>query len=203
MERTFSIEVNDREASEALAALLHRMEERRGFYKNVAQLLADSARENFRKQTAPSGTPWAKLKAATIRERTRKGQLPLTILNTNGVKEGIHLAAAISQDADNDAARVGVLDQDPVRHYAAIHQFGGTIQIPARKGRIYRHYDPTSGVTGRKFVSPESEGAKATEVDIPAYTVTMPARPYLGVSADDETEILLLAGDWLGLEPGA
>lgn len=203
MDRTFSIEVNDREASEALAALLHRMEERRGFYKTVAQLLADSARENFRKQAAPSGTPWAKLKAATIRERTRKGQIPLTILNTNGVKDGIHLAAAISQDADNDAARVGVLNQDPVRHYAAIHQFGGTIQIPARKGRIYRHHDPTSGVTDRKFVSPKSDGARATDVDIPAYTVTMPARPYLGVSADDEMEILLLAEDWIGLGAGS
>ncbi|WP_164880014.1 phage virion morphogenesis protein [Paenirhodobacter ferrireducens] len=198
-ENGFTIEVNDREASEALAALLRRMEERRGFYQNVAELLASSSRENFRKQTAPSGTPWAKLKAATIRERTRKGQLPLTILNTNGVKDGIHLQAAISQDADNDAARVGVLDQDPVRHYAAIHQFGGTIPIPARKGRIYRHYDPTTGVTGRKFVSPKSDGARATEVDIAGYMVTMPARPYLGVSAEDEMEIMLLAEDWIGL----
>lgn len=202
MERRFSIEVNEREASAALAGIIHRMEERRGFYANVAELLASSTRENFRKQRDPAGVPWTPLAPATIRRRTYNGQLPLTILNTNGKKDGIHLAAAIAQDSDNDAARVGVLNQNPVREYAAIHQFGGTINIPARKGRIYRHYDPTTGQTGRKFVSPRSDGARATEVNIPAYSITIPARAYLGVSAEDEMEILLLAKDWIGLENG-
>ncbi|HBD91804.1 MAG TPA: phage virion morphogenesis protein [Gemmobacter sp.] len=194
---TFSFEVDDSETSAALAAIIGRIEQRRGFYRAVGQLLADSARENFRKQAGPDGKPWQRLRPATIKRRQSLGQVPLTILRSNTKAKQSSLVGSLNFTSDNDAARLGT----PVP-YGAIHQFGGTIAIPARKGRIYRHYDPNTLTLGRKFVSSDSEGARATEVDIPAYTITMPARPFLGISPADEKEIIALAEDWLGLENG-
>lgn len=198
---TFDLLIDDREVEEALAELLRRMESRRGFYAAVGKQLAASSRANFKRQSAPDGTPWQKLKASTVRKRTRQGQLPITILQTNSKSRGVgnsgsSLLASINDDADNDGASVGV-PQAKAR-YGAIHQFGGTINMPARKGRIYRHFDPSTKQFARRFVSKKDPDAVATDVDIPAYSITMPARPFLGVSPADEGEILILAQGWLG-----
>ncbi|MFT3687805.1 phage virion morphogenesis protein [Paenirhodobacter sp.] len=131
MPGTFTIEVNDQEARAALAGIIRRMEERRGFYTSVAELLRSSAMTNFKRQAAPDGTPWKKLKAATIRRRTAMGQVPINPVLEYQIRirpAGLHTMAA-----DDDSARVGVMERIP---YGAIHQFGGTIAIPARKGRV-------------------------------------------------------------------
>lgn len=66
--------------------------------------------------------------------------------------------------------------------YAAIHQFGGKIEAKSAKGLRFR-------LPGnRGFVSKQS--------------VTIPARPFLGLDAEDALEIEALAGEWLGPEVG-
>lgn len=199
---TFTVMIEGSEAEAELMELVRRMENRRGFYMAVGQLLSDSARENFRRQAGPDGQPWQPLKPSTIRRRTRAGQLPIRILQSNSKTRGIGhsgsaLVASINFEADNDGAQIGV--PEAKAKYGAIHQFGGTINMPGRKGRIYRHFDPATNQFGRRFVSKDDPDAVATDVDIPAYSVTIPARPFLGVSPDDETEIVFLAQDWLGL----
>ena len=59
--------------------------------------------------------------------------------------------------------------------YAAIHQFGGTILPKAGAYLSFR--------VGGRFVRVRQ--------------VTMPARPFLGLDADDEVEILATARDWI------
>lgn len=59
--------------------------------------------------------------------------------------------------------------------YAAIHQLGGVINAKTEKGLRFR--------IGESWVTKQS--------------VTMPARPFLGIDADDETEIGRIAEDWL------
>jgi phage virion morphogenesis protein len=68
--------------------------------------------------------------------------------------------------------------------YAAVHQFGATITAKTSKGLRFK--------TGR--------GANAQWAT--KQSVTIPARPFLGIDADDETRILLVATDWLAGEAG-
>lgn len=188
----YEITTDDLAAMTALNGIVRQIEDTAGFYKAVAQLLGDATRDRFRRETGPDGQPWQQLKRATIRRREAMGQTPITILRSNSKgKSGSPLAGSINAMSDADSASIGT----PVKH-AAIHQFGGTIQIPARKGKIYRHKDPTTGMVGRTFVS-KKDANDVTEVDIPAYSITMPARPFLGVSTEDEADILDVANTWL------
>ena len=178
---SISVELQEATARQALRDLLARMENPRGFYKGVGELLLASTSTRFETETGPDGKPWTPLKAATIRARTKKKQLPLTILraNTKGVS-GSSLAGSINAVFSDDEVRVG----SPVK-YAAIHQLGGTIEKQA--GSRY--------MVGRRFAKRDKEGG--ADVAIKAHTITIPARPYIGISAADQGGILEQAQDWL------
>ena len=77
--------------------------------------------------------------------------------------------------------------------YAAIHQFGGTITQNAQSRRM--RFRSVAG----KILFAGKRHKKATErwVTRGAYQTTIPARPFLGVSTDDETKITEIASDWL------
>jgi phage virion morphogenesis protein len=80
-------------------------------------------------------------------------------------KDG-HLSGSISSRATQGEATWGVN-----RVYAAIHQFGGVIKPRTKKALRFR-------VAGGGFVT--------------AKQVTIPARPFLGISRDDREDILHL-----------
>lgn len=186
----FRSEVRDEEARAAIEGLLSRLEDRLPFFNAVGNVLVGSAQENFRREHGPDGQAWKPLLPATIKARERKGFTPITILRQNSKRHGSTLAGSINYDATNDEARVG----SPVE-YAAIHQLGGTIQKPARQAKIYRKRD-ADGQIGRRFVK-RSDADVVTDVTIPAHTITIPARPFLGLSAEDELTIGEIAEDWL------
>lgn len=186
---TIQVELRDAEARDSLNALIARMDRRKPFFSSVGDRIVSSAGKRFAEENAPDGTPWARLRPATIKARQRKGQLPLTILRSNDAS-GSALAGSIHHEASNDEVRVGA-----TKFTAAIHQLGGTINRPARTGKIYRVKD-SNGQVGRRFVSKEKAN-KVTDVNIPAYSITMPARPFLGISAEDETGIYEDAENWL------
>lgn len=83
-------------------------------------------------------------------------------------KDG-HLGDSITSRADNSAAEWGTN-----RIYAAIHQFGGVIK--AKAGGYLRFAIPGFGYVSKR-------------------QVTIDARPYLGLSAEDEQDILALVSD--------
>lgn len=62
--------------------------------------------------------------------------------------------------------------------HAAIHQFGGTINRPARVGKVFNH----------------------KKASVRAYTIIIPARPFLGLSEDDRIAIIELADEWLSFD---
>lgn len=74
-----------------------------------------------------------------------------------------HLGDSISPNWSSDTAEWG-----SNREYAAIHQEGGEIRARSARGLRFQ-------IAGGGFVN--------------AQKVTMPARPYLGLSAEDEDEI--------------
>lgn len=78
-----------------------------------------------------------------------------------------HLRDSITSNATSRRLEVGTN-----KEYAAIHQFGGIIR--PKKGRALN----VPGIG-------------------PRASVTMPARPYLGISADDEAEIKDITETWL------
>ncbi|GAA0300426.1 phage virion morphogenesis protein [Rhodovulum strictum] len=153
---TMTVTVDDLEARERLRALVERIENPEGFYGHVGEIIVQSTKRNFQSESAPDGTPWAAHAPSTIRQRIRRGQVPITKLRRNGFGQTLYNQLNARPLAE------GVTVGTPMP-YGAIHQLGGTIRREARSGRLF----------GRENVS------------VQAYTTTIPARPYLGLSADD------------------
>lgn len=71
--------------------------------------------------------------------------------------------------------------------------------MPARQGKIFRRR-LKDGTLGRRFAKRKNKSSVATDVKIGAHLITIPARPFLGLSATDGIDIIDLAQRWLGLE---
>lgn len=188
---SIKVELRDEDARRQLQDLIDRMEHRRPFFMAIGERMLASTGDRFRTRAAPDGTPWVPHAVSTIRNRTRKGQLPLTILRSNTRGQiGSSLAGSVNYAATEDEVRIG-----SAKETAAIHQLGGTIQKPARAAKIYRMKD-ADGSIGRRFVQ-KSKANHVTDVTIPAHSIRIPARPFLGPTAADEEGILEDAEDWL------
>lgn len=168
---TITAELQSEEATMRLQMMLDRMTDRRGLFKAIGDRLVGSAGENFRNERGPDGAAWTPLKPATVRARSRKAKSGLRILSETDA-----LSGSIRAQATNDEVRIG----SPVV-YAAIHQLGGTISRAASSRTI----------VGRRFAKTGAQGGR--EVGIGDYTITIPARPFLGVSAEDAIDILQMA----------
>lgn len=146
----------------------------------IGEYLQDSSRDRFKSQSGPDGTAWQPLQP---RYQRRKKQNKDKILTLRGYLRGyIHWQA----DGD-DAVLVGTNAK-----YGGIHQFGGTIQQPTRQSTV--HFG--AGKAKHLFVK-KKKAKRSMEVSIGAHQVNMPARPYLGVNADDQEQIHLRVMDWL------
>lgn len=179
---SIDFELNTAETQARLQEMIERMDNRRPFFAAVGQALTDSARARFQAQAGPDGKPWTPLRPRTIKAREKRGQTPITILRSNSKgRSGSPLSGSINFAATDEEVRIG----SPVVH-AAIHQLGGTISKPAG----------TRWMVGRRFAR-RSEGDGGRDVAIKAHTITIPARPYLGVSKEDEEDIFDMAERWL------
>lgn len=154
----------------------------------IGERLVKTTRERFKTQTAPDGTPWAPLKPATIRRKKKNPDKILTLQgylggNASGGGQGPRF-----QPIDDYTVEVGVNAK-----YGAIHQFGGEIQKPSRQATVrYR------SVAGRVlFAGRKHKKVTERQVTIPEHSITMPARPFLGISASDDQEIRQIIQDWV------
>lgn len=170
---SFTVEVDDLTARDRISALIDRMDNPTPFFQALGLNLVNSTQRRFDQGLAPDGTPWEPLKPSTIRMRIKRGRTPDKILVASGALRG-----SIISQVEGTSVRIGVNAVGDQGIYAAIHQLGGVINRVARTGKAF----------GRDTVA------------LPAYTITMPARPYLGISRDDEVEIIELAEAWLGEE---
>ena len=93
------------------------------------------------------------------------------------------LRGSIHYELNGDTLEVGT-----DRKYGAIHQFGGVVKIPARTQTVKVG---TKGKNKGRFMKAKSKAAHAIErtFTIPAHDVSIPARPFLGLSAEDEQAI--------------
>lgn len=146
----------------------------------IGEYLQDATRDRFKSQSGPDGSGWQPLQP---RYQRRKKQNKDKILTLRGYLRGqIHW-----QPDGDDAVRVGTNAK-----YGAIHQFGGTIQQPARQSTV--HFG--AGKAKHLFVK-KKKAKRSLQVSIGAHQVNIPARPYLGVTEGDQEQIRLRVIDWL------
>jgi phage virion morphogenesis protein len=153
--------------------------------EDIGEYLLRSTRDRAARQVSPDGAPWAPLSPGYRRQKERKRPgVPM-------LRFDFHmLGDQLAHQVVGDTLLVGT--NAP---YGAVHQFGGTINRPARSTQVYFRQGG-DGEVGTRFVK-RRQSNFAQWVTLPAYTIGIPARPWLGLSSEDEQEIVLIATDHL------
>jgi len=167
-----------------MALLEQRLQSPQELLAKIGEHLLESTQKRFSSQSAPDGTPWVALQP---RYAKRKKYGKDKILTLRG-----YLRKLIRWQPDGaDAVQVG-----SDRQYAAIHQRGGEIDMPARQATLHLRKNARTGKVGRLFVK-KTKANHTRQVAIGAHKVIIPARPFLGLSDDDRSEIARVTLLWL------
>lgn len=147
----------------------------------LGEYLQASTQKRFKTQTAPDGTAWRPLQPSYARRKKYAKDKVLTLRGY--LRSGIHFQITGPAEVE-----VGSNTK-----YAAIHQLGGAIQIPARQATVrYR------SVAGRVlFAGRKHKRATERQVTIPAHQVNIPARQFLGINSADDQEIRGIVLEWV------
>lgn len=148
----------------------------------LGEYLQASTQKRFKTQSAPDGTAWTPLQPAYARRKKYNKDKLLTLRGY--LRGGIHY-----QVVGPNAVDVGSNTK-----YAAIHQLGGTIDQHAQSRKVrYRT------VAGRVLFAGARHKRAVSErwVTRGAYQVKIPARPFLGISSEDDAEIRAIILDWV------
>ena len=131
----------------------------------------------FEHEVDPDGEPWAALRPSTILKKAKAVRVKK--LQWSG-----RLRDSITSRVDSNSVTVGTN-----LAYAAIHQFGGTIDRTASSQEVLRHFTKTGGVKklGSHFVTRKKANFSSVH-KVPSHVINIPARPFLGINADDEVE---------------
>lgn len=181
MANRIEIQLDDSQVRQRLEQLMGALADSRPLMAGIAAELAAQTELTFHDQ----GPGWEKLKPATIRARQQAGKWPGPILQVSNA-----LARSITARSGADFAQLG--SNMP---YAAIHQFGGTIDRAPYGGKLRLRTDRKGNLLRRgkngKLVSfAREKGAKPhknyveRQYEVQAYQIHIPARPFLPVSRD-------------------
>lgn len=166
-----SVELDDK-LSAGLKGLEGSATNMRPAWAAIAHYLVEEAEERFRTETGPDGVPW-KQSAEAIQE----GRQTLT-------KEG-YLRRSLREEWGDDYAAAGPEASGPSAEYAEIHQKGGTIRARPGEARSKPGHDGSTHFTARALNTPFG----------PRQSVTIPARPYMGLSAEGVEEVLFIIAE--------
>lgn len=167
-------------AGKALGDLLERLGDLTTPLNDIAEYLHQSTDDRFRQQVGPDGSPWAPLAPSTL-ARKKGGR----ILRDKGT-----LQDTLRHSVSNDELSFGT-----DRPYGAIHQLGGKVQHAARSQQVYFRQGK-DGSVGSRFVK-KSRSNFAQWITRGEHSSEMPARPYLGLSEQDNGEILAIIHEYL------
>lgn len=164
-----------------LRAIQARAVDLTGLMDEMGAHLETATAQHFEAERAPDGNPWPK----SMRALAQGGQ---TLTKTARLRQ------SITRRTSAHAVEIGT---NVV--YAAIHQFGGEIKKEAGTVTVYRWVrGDMSRFDDWRFVKRNSGRANFEErLNVAAHTVTMPARPFLGVGPSDLTALREIARDWL------
>ncbi|WP_175922085.1 phage virion morphogenesis protein [Burkholderia latens] len=177
------IEIDDSRYAATMARVRALMQDASPVTALIAGLMADAVEENFAQQGRPK---WLGLSPKTLKRRREEAGTG-KILQRSG-----RLASSITPAHDATTARVGT---NVV--YAAIHQFGGTIQrhpisgyVRLRKGRdgmIMRQADHSHLAVFAKNSHKRVKIVKWTRSR--GWTIKIPARPFFALTESDNIGI--------------
>lgn len=178
---TVELRITNNEVQQSLTELIKRLTDTAPVFASIEQELTSNVESIFENEgpgfsaananikgrgTAPGG--WPQLAPSTIKKRGSAHP----ILQVSGA-----LARSFEGFSGDDLAGIG-------SNYvtALIHFLGGTINMPARSQKAYFKQDKKTGVVGNKFVK-KNKSNFSQNVTLPAYKITIPARPMLPVDA--------------------
>ncbi|MBW7968120.1 phage virion morphogenesis protein [Bradyrhizobium sp. BR 10289] len=174
---SFTVDLRDEEAALAdLGALIGRLDDPTPAYEDIGQALITSTHDRWERSVAPDGSPWP----------------PSLRVIAHGGKTLI-LSSRLFRSVTANASRNGVEVGTNVV-YAAIHQFGGTIQKAARTAVLHFKTNKRTGVS--RFAKP-GKADRARKAEIGAHSIDMPARPFLGLDEDDPRTIATIVETYL------
>ena len=158
--------------------------------RDIGEALFNSTRERAAQQVSPGGTKWQKLSPGykKWKDKKRPGRPILKFDNHM-------LGDRLSYQVSGNSVLVGTSAP-----YGAAHQFGGTFQRKLKPGKVRLRTDAkgvllrqgTGGRAAKLAVFARKSHKRAVERSYAGkdYAVTMPARPFLGISTDDERTVL-------------
>ncbi|RWE75449.1 MAG: phage virion morphogenesis protein [Mesorhizobium sp.] len=148
---------------------------------SIASFLVSRTQRHFQTETGPSG------KWKPLSPRTAAGRIGRRRRGTDHIlRDTTRLYSSITGESSDSEAVVGTN-----LIYGAIHQLGGDVKIPAREQDI--HLGRTN--RGKRFVRASAKRKETMRVNIGAHTISIPARPYLYLDDEDETEICEIVED--------
>ena len=172
------LDIDDGNVRQVLRQLREAVDDMTPAMKAVAGQLETSAKNRFLTKKAPDGSTWARLATATQRRRLKKGRRRNDKLVFSGA-----LRDSIHSDFDSRSAVVGT--DAP---YGRTHQEG------AERGEFGSFSIVRAGIAGRRQrLLGQAVKAGLTSrrrAGIPIPWGDIPARPFLGLSADDREDIV-------------
>ena len=151
--------------------------------RDIGEFLLIAHDQRFASQASPDGTPWQALSPAYLK-RKKKNRDKVLVLDG-------FLKNTLRYQVSNNELLFGTN-----RIYGAMMHFGGSIDVAARSQQAYFRQDGKTGDVGNQFVSKRKSNF-AQWVTIGAYTIQIPARPWLGISDDDNYAIAGIATRYL------
>lgn len=176
------IEFDHREALAVINQTIAAIEDPEPMFRDWGEYLLYAHRQRFQQQTSPEGAAWQALSPRYLKRKKKNRD---KILRLDG-----RLSSDLAYKVSDTEFLFG--SNEP---YAAIHHFGGTIDMPARRQQAY-FKQAKDGTIGNRFVK-KTKSNFAQSITIGAHKITMPARPWLGVSAQDEAMLLGLTRRYL------
>lgn len=174
-----SIEIRD-ELSPALASVVQTAENPAEIMGDVAAYLLLATQERFERETDPDGQKWMPLAARTAAARIGRGRQRRGTDHILRDRTRLYQSLTTMHDGANATVGTNVV-------YAAIHQFGGVIRQSAREQKL--SLKKIRGKKGMRFVRAGTKGAQERLASIGERSITIPARPYLGINDADRAEI--------------
>lgn len=156
--------------------------------KQIANEMLRAVNKNFDEGGRPAWTPLAK---STIRERIRQKYIgahgDLAILQRTR-----QLRKSVQATWDQSSATVSTN-----KEYAAIHQYGGVMNVAAHTKDLRFRTDSKGNLLhteyfkgkGLIFAKKKHNQAQSRQVKIKAYSIRIPARPFLKLTDEDMQQI--------------
>lgn len=153
---------------------------------DMGEKLLEFHQQRFNEQKSPDGEPWKILSNRYWywKRRHKSGNVD-KVLTLDG-----HLRNTLRWQINANELLFGT-----DRIYGAVHQFGATIEIAARSQQAY-YRQKKNGEIDNRFVR-KSKSNFSQWHTIPAHQVTIPARPWLGVSAEQGERLVEMARNYL------